>query len=612
MWKHCFLLLIGLGNWYLSYCQVSFIEESVESGILHSHVHLFQIGGGVAIVDFDNDGWEDVYFTGGEESDKLYKNLGTGQFQDVSVAAGIAAFSEVETSGVTTGDIDNDGFREILVTSLLGDPNLLLYNNGDGTFQQIPLPETGTEYWSAAAAFGDVNKDGFLDILIGNYIYQSNFIFENGIVVGFNHQCSPNRLYLNNGDLTFTDVSSSYGIDDSGCALAVAFTNYDNDADVDIIVSNDFGEWGQPNQLFENDFPSAFFTNASAPQNMDFSMYGMGIAIGDYDKDLDLDYYQTNIGQNRLSKNEPGGFEDVTEFAGVENDSLDGLNTTSWGTFFADLDNDTWLDLFVSNGVIPAADLIANVLLDPNKLYHNSGDGTFDDITASANIGSVLKGRGAAYGDLNKDGKLDILINNLRDDQEQSQVSLFTNTTNNTNHWLGIKLTGVQSNRDAFGSHVKIVLGNESWIQELSGGSSHASQNSSIMHFGLGTNTAADSIIVIFPSGYETILTNVSADQVITVVEDVLTGSNEPAAQRKVDLIKSNYGYTLNITSTEREESLSLDYIDVAGRLVKTEQVFIKQGNNQHLLTPPQTKGIYLLSIRGKYFKWIERIILPE
>ena len=114
---------------------------------------------------------------------------------------------------------------------------------------------------------------------------------------------------------------------------------------------------------------------------MDFSMYGMGIAIGDYDKDLDLDYYQTNIGQNRLSKNEPGGFEDVTEFAGVENDSLDGLNTTSWGTFFADLDNDTWLDLFVSNGVIPAADLIANVLLDPNKLYHNSGDGTFDDIT---------------------------------------------------------------------------------------------------------------------------------------------------------------------------------------------------------------------------------------
>ena len=115
MWKHCFLLLIGLGNWYLSYCQVSFTEESVESGILHSHVHLFQIGGGVAIVDFDNDGWEDAYFTGGEESDKLYKNLGTGQFQDVSVAAGIAAFSEVETSGVTTGDIDNDGFLDFYV-----------------------------------------------------------------------------------------------------------------------------------------------------------------------------------------------------------------------------------------------------------------------------------------------------------------------------------------------------------------------------------------------------------------------------------------------------------------------------------------------------------------
>ncbi|MFT7154731.1 MAG: hypothetical protein ACI9Z7_001806, partial [Alteromonas macleodii] len=469
MWKHCFLLLIGIGNWQLSYCQVSFNEESVQSGILHSYVHLFQIGGGVAIFDFDNDGWEDIYFTGGEQSDKLYQNLGTGQFQDITIASGISAFAEVETSGVTTGDIDNDGHREILVTSLLGNPNVLLYNNGDGTFQQIPLPENGTEYWSAVAAFGDVNQDGFLDILIGNYIYESGFIQENGSVVGFDHDCSANRLYLSNGDLTFSDVSNIYGIDDTGCTLAVAFTDYDNDSDPDVLLSNDFGEWGQPNQLFQNDFPVPFYNNLSIQQNMDFPMYGMGIAIGDYDKDLDLDYYQTNIGSNRLSKNGPNGFTDVTEFAGVQNDSLDGLNTTSWGTFFADLDNDSWLDLFVANGVIPAAQLIANVALDPNKLYHNSGDGTFEDITASANVGSLLKGRGAAYGDLDKDGKLDILVNNLSNGEEQSQVNLFHNTTINTNHWLGVKLTGVQSNRDAFGSHVKIVLGNDSWIQELSG-----------------------------------------------------------------------------------------------------------------------------------------------
>jgi hypothetical protein len=612
MWKHCFLLLIGIGNWQLSYCQVSFNEESVQSGILHSYVHLFQIGGGVAIFDFDNDGWEDIYFTGGEQSDKLYQNLGTGQFQDITIASGISAFAEVETSGVTTGDIDNDGHREILVTSLLGNPNVLLYNNGDGTFQQIPLPENGTEYWSAVAAFGDVNQDGFLDILIGNYIYESGFIQENGSVVGFDHDCSANRLYLSNGDLTFSDVSNIYGIDDTGCTLAVAFTDYDNDSDPDVLLSNDFGEWGQPNQLFQNDFPVPFYNNLSIQQNMDFPMYGMGIAIGDYDKDLDLDYYQTNIGSNRLSKNGPNGFTDVTEFAGVQNDSLDGLNTTSWGTFFADLDNDSWLDLFVANGVIPAAQLIANVALDPNKLYHNSGDGTFEDITASANVGSVLKGRGAAYGDLDKDGKLDILVNNLSNGEEQSQVNLFHNTTINTNHWLGVKLTGVQSNRDAFGSHVKIVLGNDSWIQELSGGDSHASQNSSIIHFGLGANSVADSIVVIFPSGSETVLTNVPADQIITVVEDVLTSSRTPSSQRKFDLIKSNYGYTLSIASTEFEETLSLNYIDLAGRLVKTERVIVKQGNNQHLVTPPEAKGIYLLSLRGKDFKWSKRIIFTE
>jgi hypothetical protein len=256
--------------------------------------------------------------------------------------------------------------------------------------------------------------------------------------------------------------------------------------------------------------------------------------------------------------------------------------------------------------------LIANVALDPNKLYHNSGDGTFEDITASANVGSVLKGRGAAYGDLDKDGKLDILVNNLSNGEEQSQVNLFHNTTINTNHWLGVKLTGVQSNRDAFGSHVKIVRGNDSWIQELSGGGSHASQNSSIIHFGLGANSVADSIVVIFPSGSETVLTNVPADQIITVVEDVLTSSRTPSSQRKFDLIKSNYGYTLSIASTEFEETLSLNYIDLAGRLVKTERVIVKQGNNQHLVTPPEAKGIYLLSLRGKDFKWSERIIFTE
>ena len=565
------------------------------------------MGGGVAIFDFDNDGWEDIYLTGGEDSDKLYRNLGNGQFENSTTSSGISAFSSVQTFGVTTGDIDNDGFRDILLTTFLGHSNILLHNNGNGTVEQIPLPETGDQYWSTAATFGDVNQDGFLDILITNYVYQSAFIQENGSVVGFAHECSPNRLYLNNGDLTFTDASAAYGVDEDGCALAVAFSDFDNDLDSDIILCNDFGEWVSPNRLFRNDFPVTSYTDVSNQENMAYPMYGMGVAIGDYDRDLDLDYYQTNIGRNRLSKNEFGSFSDVTEYAGVENDSLNGLNTTSWGTFFADLDNDGWQDLFVANGIIPAAPFIANVILDPNKLYRNLGDGTFDDVTVTANVGSVLKARGAAYGDLNKDGKLDIVVNNVSDSQEEVQICLYQNETSNTNNWLQLKLVGVQSNKDGFGAHVKIVLENDSWIQELGGGSSHASQNTSIMHFGIGERANVDSIIVYWPSGSESVLINVTSNQIISITEDVLTSSVTTSVVKNVKLIQSSAGSVLQINSNENE-TLLLDHIDFTGRLVKTDVLFLQNGINRHTLKLPTAMGIYLLNLRGHNFEWSAKI----
>jgi len=583
----------------LLFGQVVFEEVSQQIGITHLHSHGDKMGGGVAVFDFDNDGWEDIFFTGGEDADKLYRNLGNAGFEDVTVAAGISAFASIATFGVVTGDIDNDGFREILLTGMRNDPDVLLYNNGDGTFQQLTLPQTGQDYWSSAAAFADINLDGLLDIYITSYISEGGFIQDTaGAVVGFAHQCSANRLYMNNGNLTFSDATDMYALADTGCALAVAFSDFDNDRDADIVLANDFGEWGVPNGLFRNEYPQANFVDVSLPQNMNTPMYGMGVAIGDYDHDLDLDYYQTNLGINRLSRNDNGTFTDVTSAAGVENDSLNGLRTTGWGCFFADIDNDGWQDLYVANGHISAAAFIANVEFDPNTLYLNNGNGTFTDVTTVAGVGTTQKSRGAANADLNKDGLLDILVNNVDDNDNPAQVSVYANITENTNNWLRLKLRGVQSNRDAFGSQVRIVVGAEAWIQEVNGGSSHASQNSSIVHIGLGQTEIVDSIVVIFPSGIERIFTDVAANQLMEIVEDVTVGITEVSQLINVKLIYVNGQARLSFNMPNAENLLLMVY-DASGRQITMENYRAVKGDNTIFLPTGLSSSVYFISING-------------
>jgi hypothetical protein len=589
--------------------QVQFEEIHDQLGVNHMYKSTSYLGGGVAVFDFDNDGWEDIYLTGGENSDKLLRNLGNWQFQDVSFSSGIASFSPSGSFGVVTGDIDNDGYRDILITTDMGYRSKLLHNQGNGTFVSLPNAFNDGTSWKTAASFGDVNADGLLDFYIGAYVYDIEFIFDqNNVIIGFQHRCSPNYLFINNGDLTFTDASLVYGVADTGCALATAFTDFDGDLDMDLILGNDFGAWVVPSTLFQNQLPLEDLEDVGTQTNMNFEIYGMGIAVGDIDKDADLDYYQTNLGRNILSLNEGGVFMDITTEADVESDSIGLQLNTGWGCFFFDANNDSWPDLFVGNGEIAAAAIIDNADLDSNRLYLNNGDLTFTDITADAGLGSVLRARGAAYADFDKDGKLDFVVQNIHRYQDSTHFEVYRNASSEVGNWIGFRLIGVQSNRDAFGAHVRLVQNGVSTIAEVDGGSSHASQNSSIIHFGLGSATLVDSVIVTFPSGIQRAFSDLSVNQVLEVVEDITIGvsSNDLGDMRFV----YEDGIPTIISSASQFATIQL--LDVTGRSVLRTRKQLVQGQNplQDISTLPV--GVYLLEVSKQNDRQVFRIVVSR
>ena len=337
-----------------------FEEVAQSSGIdFLPHVSSF-MGGGVAVFDFNNDGLDDIYYTGCLDEDVLFKNLGNDTFEDVTESAGLLITGDKNTTGVVTGDIDNDGDRDVFVTTWRAviapgyASNYLFRNNGDETFTEITI-EAGLadSVFSLSASFIDINLDGYLDIYVGNYVENPSFIEEEGVIMGFDHDCFEDFFYLNNGDLTFSHMAEDLGINNQGCALAMTATDYDRDGDSDLMIANDFGEFIVPNRLYNNNYPSFSCDDVAPATGANIGLYGMGVAIGDYDEDQDLDYYITNLGANALLKQDDGQFQDVALETGTINDFSDSLLHTSWGTFFEDLDNDSYLDLFVTNRTYP-------------------------------------------------------------------------------------------------------------------------------------------------------------------------------------------------------------------------------------------------------------------
>jgi len=543
--KKNYLLLIAILFFPLQSIAQGFTDVTHDAGINFLISHDQFIGGGVAFFDYNNDGFEDIYITGGKGLDRLYHNNGDGTFMDVTIDAGFLYTANVMSHSVVTGDIDNDGFREVFIGTngfnFVDEPTLthclLFYNNGNGTFTDIS--ETAgiiDSAWTAAATFGDFNLDGYLDIYATNYLEETDVVIDSmDAVLGFAHTCYPDFLYMNNGNSTFTQVASGEGLDKVGCGLAVAATDFDDDCDPDIMVVNDFGEWVEPNVLLENNYPVTGYTDISQSSGADVDIYGMGIAIGDYDEDLDLDYYMTNLGRNVLLRNEGNdSFMDVTTSAGVENTAVDTLLTTSWGTAFFDYDNDSYLDLYVSNGYVPAAALIATTLEDPNKLYRNNRDGTFTDIADTLGVNDHYVGRGMALGDYDNDGDLDMIVAILDTDRFGpnilEQTVLYRNDLNNAHNWLKVKLTGTENNRDGFGAHLLLKAGGRTFMREVGGGSSHASQNSSIVHFGLGDIANIDSLMIRWLGCGTQVITDVPINQQINIVESLPVAVEQPTA----------------------------------------------------------------------------------
>ena len=529
-----------------------FVDQAPQAGLRMQNVNgdaatkryiLETTGSGVAILDYDRDGWPDIFLVNGDafpsepqhagaHTSHLFHNNHDGTFTDVTRQAGLGITGWGQ--GVCVGDYDNDGFDDLYVTYY--GKNRLFHNERNGSFKDVTTEAgvggSGSE-WGTGCAFVDYDRDGKLDLVVANYVhFDVRTIPKPGEGVmcvwkGTPVMCgprglpsAPNLLFHNAGNGRFADVSKSSGIEKTTghYCFSISTVDYNEDGWPDLYVACD----STPSILYRNNRDGTF-TDVAAEAGAAFDedgreQAGMGSAIGDYDGDGHEDIFKTNFSDDVSSlyrNNGDGTFTSTIQQAGL------GLNTQflGWGVTFLDVDNDGWLDLLLVNGhVYPEVDTahLGSTYRQPCLFYGNTEQGSFKDLSKSAGPGcaTAASARGLAVADLWNDGRVSPVTNNI-----DSQPRLLVNMAANANHWLGVELVGTKSNRDGIGALVTVSAGARHWVQEVRSGSSYISSSDLRLHFGLGSQTAVRDITVRWPNGEREVFAGGPADRFVTLTE---------------------------------------------------------------------------------------------
>jgi len=529
--------------------QIRFEDVAAKSG-LNFELHNGAIGefhqpelmlGGVAVLDYNNDGCMDIFFTNGaampslkktgpQYFNRLFRNNCDGTFTDVTEKAGVAG--EGYSMGVAIADYDNDGYPDIFVTGV--NRNILYHNRGDGTFEDVTekahLGGVDAHYgklWSVSAAWVDVDNDGWLDLVVSNYVQWDPRLEPKCGTAKKPLYChpsayhdTPNQLFRNNHDGTFTDITESSGLGAQfGKGMGVAIADYDGDGLMDIFVAND----SVPNFLFHNlghgKFEEVGMLAGVALNDNGRPVASMGADFRDLDNDGRPDLIFTAMINDTYPLFRNTGkspwFEDDTARAGL---AVATRALTGWGIGLYDFDNDGFKDVFTANAHFPALEeSLGTAAALPNALFRNRGDGRFEDVSKTAGTDFQLAGqyRGVAFADFDNDGRLDAVISNV-----DGAARLFRNVTSSSGHWLALQLTGTRSNRDAIGAKVSVTLpSGRKLYNHCTTSVGYASSSEPLVRFGLGNETVAKVIEIHWPSGQVLQLQNVSADKVVKVRE---------------------------------------------------------------------------------------------
>ena len=600
-----------------SFSQIQFADVTEAAGIEHSF-QVFQgiFGGGAAVLDYDNDGWEDVFITGGVGKDALYKNNGDGTFTNIIHEAGFLELDNRITQGVVCADVNRDGRIDIFVTTIAkieGDKftassNFLFINNGDGSFTDRTR-SYGLDHlsFSTGAAFGDFNGDGYPDLYVSNFFNRfDGRLDENlGPISEGDRAPAHDLLYINSGG-RFVEVSERYGLIHTGFGFGGVFTDYDNDGDMDLIIINDFGYMATPNLLYRNEFPQPAFADVSKLSGFDLGINAMGVGVGDYDMNGYLDYFISNISSSPFLIN-PGKNNTPfvnksrqlgTSYPLIYTKEGEMVSTISWGANFFDYDNDSDLDLFIANG-----SLNPSVVPNPNLLLENI-HGQFVLNGPASGLSDQSIGRGSVTFDFDKDGFLDLLVVNqipiheTDSEGEMKGVRLFRNLGGD-NHWLQVKLLGESAEKNGIGSRIEAYVGGKKLIREIDGGSSHLSQNSTIAHFGLHESVSVDSLVVRWIGGIAQTLYEVDANQLIEVKQGVITGlTRSSPVSPAIVLYPNPVTHTLHIDFGEGVvgQGVAFEVYSQTGQEIDRFILSDHSGRGRHVqweIPPSMASGIY-------------------